>query len=130
MSLLSILGLSKKNPHELEIKFHTEANHFGEHGEIVVTHKKKGLVEEPVRFVFVGVTTPPKLDARTFDQIWTEAKNQGYIPHHIACYGKDGEVVQQALDISDTSVLGGNPATDKSMRISETQVKSTLRNAA
>ena len=82
--------LAKLDP---EIKFHTAANPFGEHGTIVVSHVKKNLRERPVRFVFVGVTTPPKMDLRMLAYIWQSAEEQGYIPHHIQSYGKENEVI-------------------------------------
>lgn len=77
---------------DLEIRFHKEANVYGEHGKIVVSHVKQGLREVAVRFVFVGITTPPKLDLRMFTYIWEEARNQGYIPHDLKIYGHDNEI--------------------------------------
>ena len=76
----------------LEIRFYKAANVYGEHGTINVTHIKQGLVEVPVRFVFVGVTTPPVLCRNTFNHIWEEAKAQGYVPHHIETYGRDNVI--------------------------------------
>lgn len=88
----SIFGSAYKYE-QVEIQFHKAANVYGEHGTINVTHVKQGLVETPVRFVFVGLTTPPKLDRNTFNHIWEEARAQGYIPHFIASYGRDNEIV-------------------------------------
>ncbi len=94
---------------ELEVRFHKQANVFGEHGTICVTHVKQGLVETPVRFVFVGLTTPPKLDLFTYVYIWEEAKAQGYIPHHVVTYGKENECVN-TLPKLDTETVDALPA--------------------
>jgi hypothetical protein len=100
-----LLGRSGYPYEQLEIRFHKQANPYGEHGTIVVTHVKQGLVEVPVRFVFVGVTTPPKLDVNTFLRIWEEAKAQGYIPHHFATYGLDNEIVFAGKPGTDTEQM-------------------------
>ena len=95
MGLLIYTKLKKKKQtfNDLELRFHKEANVFGEHGTINVTHVKHGLVETTVRFVIVGMTTPPQLTKDVFNLIWEEAKNQGYIPHHFVTYGRENEVV-------------------------------------
>lgn len=99
MSLLSrLFGRAHNTAGEVEIKFHKEANYFGEHGTIVVSHRKQNLVEAPVRFVFVGLTTPPKMDLATFAKIWEAAKYQGYIPHHIETYGNENEIINTMGD--------------------------------
>lgn len=77
----------------LSVKFHHEANLFGEHGKLNVTNKKMGIIESPVIFVFPGVTTPPKLELGLLEYVWEQAKNQGYIPHYVESYGKDNSVV-------------------------------------
>ena len=78
---------------DLEVRFHKEAIYYGEHGTMVVSHVKQKLVETPVRFVFIGLSTPPRLDRALFNFLWEEAKSQGYIPHHITAYGKENEIV-------------------------------------
>lgn len=92
MALFSFASKRKVSSIDLEIRFHKEANYFGEHGTIVVSHVKQNLRESPVRFVFVGITTPPKLDLRLMTYIWEEARAQGYVPHALATYGKDNEI--------------------------------------
>lgn len=84
---------------DLNVKFHTEANLFGEHGMIVVTHKKKGLTEQAVRFVFPGITTPPKMDLRLMAYVWQEAQNQGFIPHHMETYGNQNEIINTTREL-------------------------------
>jgi len=99
MNILSkLLGRSVKSM-DLGVKFHHDANLFGEHGRINVSHRKKGLVEESVAFVFPGITTPPKLDLRLLAYIWEEAQNQGYIVHHLAQYGNENEIVDTVRDL-------------------------------
>lgn len=87
------------------IKFHTDANLFGEHGEICVSHRKKGMDEKIVRFVFAGMSTPPVLSAQTFQAILDAAKEEGYIVHYLHAYGKHNEIVkpnQAAMASQDT----------------------------
>lgn len=83
----------KKTITAIKPKFHHEANLFGEHGRMVVTHRSKGLTEQSVAFVFPGLTTPPKMDLVLMSFLWEEAQNQGFIPHHIASYGCDNAVI-------------------------------------
>lgn len=78
---------------ELEIKFHKDTNLFGEHGAIVVSHVRQRLANVSVKFVFVGVSTPPKLTPSLLLYIWEEAKAQGYVPHHIDSYGRENDFV-------------------------------------
>jgi hypothetical protein len=72
---------------DLEIVFHKAANHFGSHGIITASHKDLGLANEPVRFVFIGMTTPPALTPRVLEYIWEEARAQGFLPTAVESYG-------------------------------------------
>lgn len=92
--LQRLAGIKKNEP--FEIRFYKEAIYFGEHGQICVSNRRHELVETPVRFVLVGITTPPKMDLYLFTRIWDEAKIQGYIPHHIVTYG----VMNDTIDLS------------------------------
>lgn len=74
----------KKN--QLDIKFDTDAAQHAHHGNIVVTCRAKGLVNASIRFAFVGVEVPPPLTKEVFDQLWTEAQRQGYVPHFVRNY--------------------------------------------
>jgi hypothetical protein len=104
MSFLDrMLGKAKISSMDLEVKFHTEANLFGEHGMISVSHIKKNLKERPVRFVFVGHTTPPKMTLRLMAYIWQCAEEQGYIPHHIESYGRENEIIDTNREVEDTT---------------------------
>lgn len=80
----------------VEVKFYKEANPFGEHGTINVTHMTHGLTGQPVRFVFVGKATPPQLDRATLTYLFDQAEEQGYVVHHIETYGRNNETVFQA----------------------------------
>lgn len=71
----------------LEIKFHKETNLYGMHGRLVASSKELGLVNASIRFVFVGITTPPPLSLELFNYIWEEAKAQGYTPQSLLVYG-------------------------------------------
>lgn len=94
----------------LKIVFYKDAAYFGEHGRINVSHKKHGLVEQDIAFVFIGVTTPPVLDLTTYIRVWEEARHQGYIPHHMVEYGKNNEVfdvnrIQDNVDVLSPNVI-------------------------
>jgi hypothetical protein len=92
---------------QMEIRFHKQANHFGEHGRLNATHVKQGLVEYDVRFVIVGVTTPPKMDKNLFVRIWEEARAQGYTPHYLAAYGTDNEIASPTKEAVDVAAQSG-----------------------
>lgn len=101
ISILDILrvlvGRPARHPINLglEMKFHKEANPFGEHGTINVSHATFGLRDQPVRFVFVGKATPPQLDLNVHRYIVDQAEEQGYVVHHIETYGRNNETVFQ-----------------------------------
>jgi len=78
---------------KLELRVYKQANAHGEHGRVNVTHVKHGLVEASVAIVFVGVTTPPKMDRNTMNYLWEELMHQGYIPHYVEAYGNNNEIV-------------------------------------
>lgn len=71
----------------IELKFHKEANKHGTHGHLVASHIDQKLESVPVRFVFVGLTTPPPLTPKIMMYIWEEARTQGYIPKSLHSYG-------------------------------------------
>jgi hypothetical protein len=105
---------------KMEIRFHTDANPYGEHGIFNVSHVKKGLIEADVSFVFVGVYTPPVMDLTLYIRIWEEARNQGYLPHHLVQYGIPNSVNTAAVMLS--------PAVIEKMQTPEA-VKNAVKNA-
>lgn len=110
--IAKLLGRNKNAFDKLELRFHKQANVYGEHGTINVTHVKQGLVETSVRFVFIGVTTPPKMDRNTVNYIWEEALAQGYIPHFIESYGNQNEITSPTVAAEAADVKGvPQPAT-------------------
>ncbi len=100
----------KKPSYEVTIKFHKEAVYYGEHGTMVVNNIKLGMKDATIRFVFVGLETPPVLDQRIFNLLWEEAKAAGFMPVHIRTYGKYDSVIglakplQGAMNIPVTSL--------------------------
>lgn len=72
---------------DLKIAFHKEANIYGEHGTLRVSHITQGLRDQDVRFAFIGVSTPPALTPLIFEYIWEEARAKGYIPSALTGYG-------------------------------------------
>lgn len=111
MKLFSIFGRKRVNPFAaLEVRFHKEANLFGEHGTMVVTHVKQNLIEKPVRFVFVGLSTPPKLTLDLHTYLWEEARAQGYVPHELQTYGKEVNLIDTAKPVLVTQLSDVRPA--------------------
>ena len=72
---------------DLEIAFHKQANPFGTHGVLLASHKDLKLDNQPVRFVFIGMTQPPAMTPRIIEYVWEEARAQGFIPYSIQSYG-------------------------------------------
>lgn len=72
---------------DLEIAFHKRANLYGEHGRILASHRAENIDGEPVRFVFVGLSSPPPMTPRILEYIWEEARAQGFTPHAMITYG-------------------------------------------
>lgn len=72
---------------DLQLAFHKEANLHGEHGLILASHRKYQIDGEAVRFVFVGLSSPPPMTPRILEYIWEEARAQGFIPHALITYG-------------------------------------------
>lgn len=102
---LPFFGKRRTNPFDnLEIRFHKDANRFGEHGTLVASHIRQNLDKEPIRFVFLGMATPPKLTLELHSYICEEAKAQGYIPYDIQTYGKENEVVDTSKPIISAQV--------------------------
>lgn len=101
MNFLSFLSPKRVPVTTLEVRFHKEANHFGEHGQLNVSHVRQNLKGVPVRFVFVGVSKAPELTLDLLAYIWDQARFQGYIPHHLVSYGEENAlVVGKPLELS------------------------------
>jgi len=94
--LSAFKDLFRKNKSDLinlPIKFYKDANPFGEHGKLVVSHIQHGLNNEPVSFVFAGLTVPPRMTVDLIGYIWDEAEHMGYMPHYVAQYGTENEIM-------------------------------------
>ncbi|MBX9705719.1 MAG: hypothetical protein K5Q00_05640 [Gammaproteobacteria bacterium] len=72
---------------DVEVLFHTEANLYGSHGEIIVSHVDLGIKHTPVRFVFKGMMTPPALRPAVLAYLFQQAENKGYIAFELVRYG-------------------------------------------
>ncbi len=100
MNFLSRL-FSRANPHaDLEVKFHKDANHFGEHGQLKVTHVKQQLKGANIRFVFPGLAEAPALTRVMLDHIWESARAQGYVPHELVAYGNENILIKNDSRLS------------------------------
>jgi len=69
-----------------KVFFYHDAAYHGDHGTIFVSSRGRGLVDVPVKFVFAGLSNPPKLDLQTMQYIWEQALEQGFVPQHIVTY--------------------------------------------
>lgn len=72
---------------DLKMAFHKDANLYGHHGHLRASHVAQNLKDAQVRFVFIGLSSPPPMTPRIMEYIWEEAKAQGYIPHELTTYG-------------------------------------------
>lgn len=130
--LMFVLFAKKTDLDELKICFYMEANLYGEHGRLNVSHIKHGLIEKSIPFVFVGVTTPPKMDRVIFDKIWIEAKRQGYIPHHMEAYGTINEIFDtnellNQISHNDTLAASRHAAATKASAVTLQSVGNSVR---
>lgn len=71
----------------LEIAFHREAAHHGEHGQLEVSSRRERLSHNVIAFAFKSVSEVPALTPELLIYIWEEAKAQGYVPHEVISYG-------------------------------------------
>lgn len=86
---------TKKN-NDPKIAFYLQAIHHGEHGILNATSKKHDFQDKDISFAIIGISNPPPITPDILEMIWTEAKEQGFIPHYIVRYdgGKGiGEVL-------------------------------------
>ncbi len=84
----------------LKVAFYKDAALHGMHGSINVSHRGFNLNGQPVRFVFIGVHTPPPATPELLAFLFEEARIQGFIPHHVELYGllNDRIVTQETLE--------------------------------
>ncbi len=84
----SLFGKKKSTKFDgVTIVFHKDVNTVGEHGTINCLSKKHGMLEPyPVRFAFIGVNEPPKMDLDTFEFVWDQAERQGFEPLNLRSY--------------------------------------------
>lgn len=75
------------NTKRLRILFHRDAAGIPAHGAVVVDHPDYDLQNNPVRFTFLGLSTPPALTIAVMEHIVEEAEAQGYVVHHLLSYG-------------------------------------------
>jgi hypothetical protein len=75
-----------KTVYDLSVAFHRKTAGMVSHGVIVVTNREFKLDNSPVRFAFVGCEHAPVMTPDVIYHIWTQAVNQGYLPHSIQSY--------------------------------------------
>lgn len=76
----------EKTVYDLQIVFHRKAAGERVHGQLTVTCKERQLDNRPINFAFVGINVAPMLTPDVVYHIWTEAIEQGYVPHGIYSY--------------------------------------------
>lgn len=71
----------------LRVLFHRDAAGLQTHGALSVSHADYDLDNNPIRFSFIGLSTPPALTIDTMEHLWQEAHSQGFIVHSLLSYG-------------------------------------------
>lgn len=106
------------NTKRLRVLFHRDARGLQTHGALVVSHPDYDLENNPIRFNFLGLSTPPVLTIDVFQHLIEEAEAQGYVVHHLLSYGtvidpnparEVSDVIQKAA-LSSSSALNAVPA--------------------
>lgn len=106
------------NTKRLRVLFHRNARGLQTHGALVVSHPDYDLENNPIRFNFLGLSTPPVLTIDVFQHLIEEAEAQGYVVHHLLSYGtvidpnparEVSDVIQKAA-LSSSSALNAVPA--------------------
>lgn len=70
------------------IKFGREAANHSIHGVLVADNRSENLKDIEIYFAFVGMETPPQLTPDVLTAVFNQAKDAGYVPHHVTKYGK------------------------------------------
>lgn len=83
-----MFGRKKVQIKEYDVRFYKEAALHGNHGQINVTSKHDSLQEQNVIFVFAGRGSVPKITPYIINEIFEQARAQGFIPHFIEHYGE------------------------------------------
>lgn len=84
---------ASERKYELDIVFNADGVGFGTHGYIQAKNPNVGIHKFcRVRFAFVGMTQPPKLDERILSELFNAARNQGYEVEHLISYGLSSQV--------------------------------------
>ena len=82
-----MFGLFKKESrNNTLVVFDDDTVYHGEHGRVIVTHKNKKYVGREISFAFIGALKVPTLTLEVVQQIYAEAKSQGYVVHEIVKY--------------------------------------------
>lgn len=102
---MSLFSFMRKRPTtiidpQLRIVFHRETRGMNMHGHITATHADHGIVEDLVRFTFMGLVEAPRLTPQIMQFIWERAEAAGFIVHDIASYGKVIDATA-AIEVSD-----------------------------
>lgn len=71
----------------IRVLFHRDAAGLQTHGALCVSHADYDLDNNPIRFSFIGLSTPPALTIDVMEHLWQEAHSQGFIVHALLSYG-------------------------------------------
>lgn len=72
--------------YDLDVIFHRQTAGATAHGSITASSRDHKLDNAPIRFAFVGISHAPLLTPDVINHIFTEAMNQGYVPHALVSY--------------------------------------------
>ena len=100
------------NTKRLRVLFHRDARGLQTHGALVVSHPDYDLENNPIRFNFLGLSTPPVLTIDVFQHLVEEAEAQGYVVHHLLSYGTviDPNPAREVSDVIQKAALSSSHA--------------------
>lgn len=88
-NLVEVLSGKRNQKNKLQIVFQTKTTVLQgtAHGLLVADHADQNIKNRLIRFVFLGVSTPPALTPALMTYIWEEATLQGFVPKELRSYG-------------------------------------------
>lgn len=72
----------------IPVFFHTDCNHSGQHGTMLVSNRRLGIKEAVVAFFLKNHATAPAFTPKLFLELEAAAESQGYILHELISYDR------------------------------------------
>jgi hypothetical protein len=88
-NFIEVLSGKRNQTNKLQIVFQTKTAILqgGAHGLLIADYPDQNIKDRSIRFVFLGISTPPELTPAVMTHIWEEATLQGFIPKELRSYG-------------------------------------------